>query len=296
MFQKSELLPHRLDAALLPAALVWARHAFANRDWANGSSAHGNAKVVGELPDGTALTDEDGALTQEASAFLTLLTNVASHDSPVGIRPAGSKMDYMTNSSRAWEVWSQLTDKAERAAARIYLGTDGILGAQGGAPGVDITALFGVATGEVQADLRCVEKALQTGVLSPWAAINFGDDKQAPTRLYVFPDPDAIAVREDYAKREDAFLKAIQAYRAAGFVVDQPLTDRVAKEHGITAPQLPVSASASSAAAAAPILAYHIQNGIVTPNEVRGTLGLPAVAGGDELPTPSAGGAEPAPA
>lgn len=246
VFAKSELLPHRLDAALLPAALVWARHAFANRDWAKGSAAHGNAKVVGELPEGTALSDEEGGLTQEASAFLQLLSDVASQDSPVGIRPAGSKIDYLTNSSRAWEVWAQLVAGAERAAARIYLGNDAILGAQGGAPGVDIQALFGVATGEIQADLRCVEKALQTGLISPWCAVNFGDDKAAPTREYVFPDADAIAVRDDFAKRNAAFLAAVKAARDAGFSVTPEWVAAVAAEYSVPAPQLPAAPPAPS--------------------------------------------------
>jgi hypothetical protein len=65
VFQKSELLPHRsADATLLPAALVWPCHAFANRDWRKGSASHGNVKVVGELDENTPLTDgrqPDGA-------------------------------------------------------------------------------------------------------------------------------------------------------------------------------------------------------------------------------------------
>lgn len=239
VFAKSELLPHRLDAALLPAALVWARHAFAMRDWAKGSASHGNAKVVGELPPDTALTDAEANLTKEAEAFMTLLQAISSQDAPYGIRPAGSKIDYLTNSSRAWEVWSKLAEAAERAAARIYLGTDGVLGAQGGAPGVDISALFGVATSKVQSDLRCIEKGLQTGLISPWTAINFGDDKQAPTRSYIFPDPDEAAVREDFAKRNAAFNADVKAYRDNGFVVDQALVDKLADLHGVPAPHLP---------------------------------------------------------
>jgi hypothetical protein len=240
VFSKSEILPHRLDAALLPASLVWARHAFANRDWAKGSAAHGNAKVVGELPEGTALSDEEGGLTAEAGAFLQLLSDVASQDSPVGIRPAGSKIDYLTNSSRAWEVWAQLVSGAERAAARIYLGNDGILGAQGGAPGVDIAQLMGVATGEVQTDLRCIEKALQTGLISPWCAVNWGDDKSAPTRSYVFPDLDYNQTKADFAARNSAFLDDMAKYKAAGFVLNQEFVNRIADEHGYQPPRSPL--------------------------------------------------------
>jgi hypothetical protein len=256
VFSKSELLPHRLDAALLPASLVWARRAFAYRDWNKGSAAHGNPKVVGELPPDTPLTDADGNMTAEAKAFLGLVEAVASQESPVGIRPAGAKIDYMTNDSKAWEVWDRLTETAERDAARIYLGTDGVLGAQGGAPGVDVQALFGVATSKIQSDLACIQRGIQTGLIDPWTALNFGDSKQAPERHYVFPDADAEAVREDFAKRNAAFLDDMKGYRDAGFVVDQALVDKIAAEHGVPAPTLagavPVPPATPSSSTGAP--------------------------------------------
>lgn len=238
VFSKAELLPHRLDAALLPASLVWARHAFANRDWNKGSSAHGNPKVVGELPEGTPLADAEGALTAEAAAFLTLVSAVASQESPVGIRPSGSKIDYMTNPSRAWEVWKELAEASERAAARIYLGTDGVLGAQGGAPGVDISQLFGVATSKIQSDLACIAKGLQTGLISPWCAMNFGDDVAAPTRSYVFPDADEMRVREDFGKRNGAFLADVKAAKDAGFTITPEWVAACAAQHGVPVPTL----------------------------------------------------------
>lgn len=238
VYSKSEFLPHRLDAALLPASLVWASHAFARRDWRKGSAAHGNAKVLGMMPEGTALADDDGALTAEAERYLALLTDLASQDSPVGIQPFGSKVEYLMNGSRAWEVWRELASADERAAARIYLGNDAILGAQGGAPGVDLQALFGVATGEIQTDLRCIEKGVQTGVISPWTAVNFGDDKSAPDRRYVFPDPDEAAVRDDFSKRNAAFLAAVKAARDAGFTVTPEWVAAIASEYAVPSPQI----------------------------------------------------------
>lgn len=252
VFQKSQVLPHRFDAALLSAALVWATSAFAERDWNKGSASHGNAKVVGELPDGTPLTDAVGALTAEAAAFLQLVQAVASQEAPAGIRPAGSKIDYMTNTSRAWEVWKELGEKAERAAARIYLGTDGVLGAQGGAPGVDVQALFGVATSKIASDLTCIGDGIETGTMSPWAAINFGDDKQAPTRKYVFPDPEESQVRDDFSKRNAAFLAAVKAARDAGFDISPEYVAAVACEYGVPVPQLAGAAPMPALPAAAP--------------------------------------------
>jgi hypothetical protein len=64
----------------------------------------------------------------EATAMVMLLRDLASGDTPVGIRPAKSKTDMVTNTSTAWQVWNELVGNGEKAAARIYLGTDGTLG------------------------------------------------------------------------------------------------------------------------------------------------------------------------
>jgi hypothetical protein len=251
VFQKSELLPHRsADATLLPAALVWPCHAFANRDWRKGSASHGNVKVVGELDENTPLTDADGNPTAQALAFMALLADIASQDMPYGIRPSGAKIDLLANPGTMWEVFAKLAESAERAAARIYLGTDGVLGAQGGAPGVDVSALFGVATSKTQSDIACIGNGLDSGLIRVWAAINFGDDKLAPKRVLTFPDPDESRVREDFGKRNDAFLKALKSARDAGGQITQPYVDALAEKYGVptlllapapTAPQLPAA-------------------------------------------------------
>jgi hypothetical protein len=220
VFAKHEITPWRNEAALIPAALVWARHAFAARDWGKGSSSHGNAKVVGTLPEGvplqgTTAEGEDG-WSREAAAFMELLQDIQSLDTPVGIMPYGSTIDYLVNSSKAWEVWERLMLNAERAAARIYLGTDGMLGAQGGAPGVDVQALFGVARTRVEGDLQCITRALRTGLIEPWTAINFGDSSQAPERKYLIPDVDSDAVMESTAKRESAMWASIKSAKETG--------------------------------------------------------------------------------
>lgn len=252
VFSSSQNQPHRFDAVLLPASMVWARHAFAMRDWAKGSASHGNPKVLGELPADTALTDEEGSLTAEASSFLTMLQAVASQDMPIGIQPSGSKVNYLTNTSGAWEVWVKLAEVAERAAARIYLGTDGILGAQGGAPGVDISELFGVATANVQGDLTAIERGTQTGLIEPWAAINFGDSKQAPVRSYRFPDPDESRIREDFSKRNAAFLAALKAAKDAGYQLTPEYTKELAEKYAVPVPVLAAPAAPDATQDVAP--------------------------------------------
>lgn len=279
VFGAYELMPWRHAACLLPAALVWASHAFANRDWARGSASHGNAKVVGELAEGVALQniDENGevSISDEALYFLELLEDIASLDAPVGIKPSGSKVDYLINSSRAWEVWERLMLSREKAAARIYLGTDGTLGAAGGAPGVDIAELFNIATTILQGDIAAIEKGIRTGTMEPWCAVNHGDSALVPRRKYALPDPDQARIREDLIKREDAFTKAIQARKSAGFEIDQAWVNELAKSLGVTPGKL--AATERAAVELAPTDVARV----IDANEARATVGLPPKADGD---------------
>ncbi len=239
VFKKHEIDPWKQEAAILPGCLVWARHAYAVRDWAKGSVAHGAAKIVGEMPAGSALQQADGAMTPEAASMIELLRAMANGDAPIGIRPAGSKTDYVVNNSTAWQVWSELVSGAEKAAARIYLGTDGTLGTQGGAPGVDIASLFGVATTKIEGDLRAIERGLSTGVIEPWCAMNFGDSSLAPKRLYKVPNADReknIAAR---ATRMTGFWAAIKSAHDSGIIVDQDYVTGLAADFEVRAPLLP---------------------------------------------------------
>lgn len=270
VFQRYELEPFK-HAAILAAALIWARRAYAIRDWAKGSVAHGAAKVLGELPPGLPLQNQDGSLTAEADALLTLLRSVASDDSPVGIKPSGSTVDFMTNSSTAWQVWKELVENAERSAARIYLGTDGTMGTNGGAPGVDIASLFGVASTKVQGDLECISRGIQTGVIEPWCATNFGDSKLAPLHKYIIPDEDSDAARASEEKRRSAFFADIEQARKTGFVIDQSYADSVARTYAIDPPTLPVESAAKAPTIA---LAPTDLATVVSVNEARASAGL----------------------
>ncbi len=233
VFANHDVEPWTEEACLLSGALVWAGHAFAMRDWNKGSASHGNAKVVGTLPESIPIDSDEGA------AFKELIKSIASDDSPAVLKPFGATLEYIMNGSRAYQVWSELSDTCKRTAARIYCGTDAFLGAQGGAPGVDVTALFGVAVTIVTGDLRdAIEPGILTGLIEPWCAVNFGDSSLAPSREYMIPDVDADAVRESFAKRQQAFFADIQAARGAGFNVDQEYVETVAAMYDVPVPQL----------------------------------------------------------
>jgi hypothetical protein len=271
VFAKFECEPWRQDAAILPGCLVWARHAHALRDWSKGSTTHANAKIVGAMPEGVALSDEEGNMTNEAAAFLTLLQAIASLESPVGIKPFGADLDYIVNNSTAWQVYKELVDNGARAAARIYLGTDGILGTQGGAPGIDISQLFGVATTRIQGDLEAIETGLLQGLIEPWAAMNFGSSALAPKRLYLIPDVDADGEVKARGAKRQAFYADIKEQRDNGFQVTQQSVNKTAKEYKVDAPKLPPETGAKAPSIT---LAPTDVAKVVMVNEARASAGL----------------------
>jgi hypothetical protein len=242
---------------VLPGALTWARRAFGLRDWARGSASHGNAKVVGEMPEGIAIDSAEGA------AFLDLLIAIGHDDSPVGIKPHGATVDYLTNSSAQWQIFRELATHGEVSFSRIYLGQDGMLGTNGAGPGIDLTALAAVTDDIVKADLRSDEVAITTGMVQVWAAQNFGDSKDAPRFSCLVPDVDQDARREGMAKRRTAFYDALRAEHELLFDVTPERVAALAAEYDVTAPTirssahapapaLPAAPSGSSAPAALP--------------------------------------------
>jgi hypothetical protein len=250
IFQGSEIEPWK-DGAIIAGALVWAAHAFGLVDWAKGSKAHGSAKMMGEMPQQVALQDADGNLTQEAAAFLAVLKGFISDELPVGIRPYGAKTEFVTNNSNAWQVFQTLIDNREKAAHRIWCGTDAALGATGGAPGVDVSALLGVGQTIYAGDFGCLERGFNTAI-EVWTALNFGDSTLAPTRKFQVADGDDDARAASHATRSTAFYAEIAAAKAAGFVVDQEFVDAIAEKHGVDAPMLVAAAPAPSPDAPAP--------------------------------------------
>jgi hypothetical protein len=229
IFRKFFSLPWTEEACVLPGALIYAAHANGVSDWANASTSHGQAKMIGELPAGVSLQGPTaGTLSPEALAFLNMLQDVISGQSGVGIRPAGSATEFIANGSTAWQVFKELLINREKAAARIYLGTDAILGSVGGAPGVDISALFGVASTKIQGDFEAIERGLKTGLYEPWTAINFGDSVYAPRLEYQMPDPDEDKKSEENAAQLDRLLDALKKMRSEQMIVDQSTVDKLA--------------------------------------------------------------------
>ncbi len=244
IYRKHDHFPWTQEAAILPAGLVFAAHQLALRSWCKGADSHGSSKVVGELPQGFDL--EDGS--PETQGFLDLLRDIAVSESPYGLKPFGSKVDILSNPGTMWQVFKELVDNREKAAARCYLGTDAILGSVGGAPGVDISALFRMANSLLQSDLEAIRRGFRQGVIEPHAAINYGDSACACDRRYLVPDADAAEVAKEEGERQTAYVEALCALQSAGIqITDQMNADLAGAYHakqiaiGIVAPVAPTA-------------------------------------------------------
>lgn len=266
VFQQHEHEPWK-HGAILAIALLWADHAFGVRDRAKASTSHGNAKVVGTMPEGLAIEDGTGHLTPEAQAFLELLRNVASVDTPVGLKPFGTVLDYITNNSTAWQIFKEIVDSGDKAADRVYLGHDVSAKDAGGDA---VGYLFGVRNDIVEGSLRAIERGIKTGTIDPWAALNFGDSTLAPDRLYLMPDADEDARRKSLAERTAAFHAAIDAAKKNGFATTELYIKALAEDFGILAPTLPVESARAPTITLAPTDVAKV----VLVNEARASAGL----------------------
>jgi hypothetical protein len=240
VYRKTDVLPWTQEAALLPASMIWGAHAYALADWAGASKSHGLAKIVGELPAGVSLQEKlaDGSivLNGEATAFLQMIQDVVSGEAQAAVRPAGSKLDVLANASTMYQIFPELITDRKKAAMFVYLGTDAGLGAAGGAPGVDISSLFGVSSTKVQGDFEAIEQGLNTGFYPVWTAINCGDSRYSPRIEYMIPDPDAKAKSEEESGKLTRLFDALDRMRVLGFKVDQDVVNDLSAKLGLAEP------------------------------------------------------------
>jgi len=283
VFRRVDDRPWTHGACVLPASFVWAAHAESIADWNSSSHAHGMARAIAEMPEGFALTNADGNPTPETQAILEMIRDVMSGDAPAGVLPGGAKLGFSYNGSTAWQVFAELVGSRERAAARIYLGTDAVLGSNGSAPGVDVETLFGVAATKLQGDLAAIQDGLASGLYAPWCAINLGSSRYAPRLEYQIPDPDADAKREQQAKNRERLFAAVDRMRALGFVVDDAAVAALAALYAVE--PVPTLAAAGQQAARTE-LAPTDAAWTVSVNEVRAQDGRGPLLLADGTPDP----------
>lgn len=246
VFRKFDRDPWTQEACLIPGAILWYGHMNGMRDWGGATSSHGRPKLLGELPAGQSLQNGATEQTPENKRYVDMLADLADGEIPAGVAPAGTKTTLLYNGSTAWQIFDKFGATLEKAAARIYLGTDATMGSQGGAPGIDIAALFGVATTKIQGDFTAIEEALRTGFYEPWAALNYGDSAYAPMLVYQLPDVDSQKQVIEKHERRAKFWEAFDKLKANGMIVDQPTINVLAAEYKIEPPTLGAEAAAAA--------------------------------------------------
>lgn len=273
VISKSDSEPWAEEATLLAAAIVYASHATVIRNWNRSTDTHGSSKVIGTLGEGRSTHLSDGTLTREADALITMLNDIVSNpDVFAGILPHGATAESIFDGSTNWQVFDALAGSREKAAARIYCGNDGTLGSQGGAPGVDISALFGVTSTLLQGDAEAISRAFHSGISVPWTALNFGESRHAATWYFALPDPDAEKRQAQRAGAEGRLMAAIEARKKNGLQVDQKVVDELALAMGVSPPPI----LAESGKQVNVVLAPTDVAKVVTVDEARASQGLPA--------------------
>jgi hypothetical protein len=173
-------------------------------------------------------------------------------------------------------VFHELVGRGEKAFARIYLGTDAILGSVGGAPGLDIEALFKVASGKIQGDFLALEEGLRTGLYEPWTAINEGDSSRAPSIKYELPDRDAELHSLDASGKLERLHAEIERRKKNGMTITQETVAELAKTFGVRA--VPVLAQSGGTTVSIPLAPTDMAR-VVRVDEARGAIPLPALGG-----------------
>jgi hypothetical protein len=271
VFSKFGVAPWTQDAAILPGAFVWAAHAMGLSSWTSAADSHGRPKVVGSLGEGTKIGKE-GGLSADGEAMLNTLGSLMAGESDVGILPYGAEAKVLINESSAWQVFTKLIENRDRAGARVYLGTDAILGATGGAPGVDIETLFEVASTRLQGDIEMLQRGFREGMIIPWAAMH-GEDPELITCLeYAVPDPDKARRSEQEAAAIERLGAAAKILRETQVTVDQPVIDALCAVLGVT---VPVVLAAQEERSIPLDLAPTDVAKVVTVNEARASRNLP---------------------
>lgn len=218
--------------AVKPLSTLWAQLSMGGADWQEASEIHGHAHTIGRLPDGMA------ADSAAAESFALLCDELTSRKRSGGVIPGGGAIELVEANSNVYQIWTELIKQRTSEVVRTLLGQDGTTTNEGGNY-IKAAMLSGVRDDLVEADLGALSYAATTGILQPWAAVNFGADVAPDLELaWLFPDREEDMRRQSLATREKAYTEGILARRLAGFIVTQEWADAYADELGVERAEL----------------------------------------------------------
>lgn len=241
--------------------------AYAIRDWGRSSERWG----MGILQLVSTLSDPQVALGKTERKELTDAIRELRHNSAIAL-PIGHELKVLESVARTHESFDRQIAVVDNAYATSVLGNNLTTQATSGT-GNSATTQAGVSHARVRSDNEGVCTWAHFYPLARWATVNFGDPELAPwVRRDITPPVD---------KQAEAARIQVLSQGLVPLVQQGILTKDEAREYLGKAP-LPVTETA----AAGQIYQYHLTYGIATKNEVRKSLGLDPVEGGDVPATP----------
>jgi len=215
--------------------------------------------------------------TAGAGAVINLPDDMDANLRPYQMQPSGQNLDAVRNT---------INDKVEAINRMAHMGA--VRGSEAvKQSGIALQTEFQMLNAKLseKADLLELAEEHLWGLFCDWQ----GHDKNVVEVFY----PDSFDLR-DYDK-ELVFLQQMRATGVKSTVlaqeVDKKIADLVLDDEKLAKAHLEIEASTTAVgdySDKTQIYAYHMDNGVVTANEVREKIGLEDVAGGDELLQPKA--------
>ncbi|WP_437309982.1 phage portal protein family protein [Sorangium sp. So ce388] len=251
-------------------ARLWLLKQYAIDDWGKHSEAHGNPMKVGIPPKaGDGANHGNKKLRQELAQELAELGANSTL-----VLPPGFDFKLVEAQANTWEMFKAQIDMANNAMSVMAIGTN-LPTEVGGAAATGATAQNLVRIDYKRADAEALSTMAHDQNLCWWAKFNFGDAGLAPWPLWAVVPPHDIKAEVDVLK---TFAEAVDKLTEANIPADVPA---LAERFGVPLRVVPEAQVKSPR-----IFEYHLKYGILTKNEIRGSLGYDPEQGGDVVPEP----------
>jgi phage gp29-like protein len=192
--------------------------------------------------------------------------------------PPGVTLDLLEADANTYETFVARKDAADLGVSVAILGQN--LSSEVSGPVSTGATLHGrVMQVYIDADAETLSTCVHDQALVWWAEVNFGTRDLAP-----WPDWDTSPPEDEAARAAvlNVVAQAINVLSNAGAPIDVRV---LLESYGV-----PLK-DAKDIEQSGQVFKYHLDYGILTTNEIRERLGLPAVKGGDEAPKPMAAAA-----
>lgn len=261
-----------LHASVRAIAMRWLQKNDALRDWSRYNEVHGLPLVKAYVP-------AAGSAQQKQNFIMSLATrgSEAVVGLPQNVDETGYDVELLEARDRAWETFGGtveacdraiiLTIKSQNLTTEVSEGSFAAARQHGNTEQVTL-----------EFDNITFTQDLYEQVARPFALFNFGDADAAPRSTW---DTTPTEDRQAEASTLLALSSAILNFKNSGVPYD---VKALADQFNVVLSPGPVPSKTGT------IFKYHVDAGVVTVNEVRRSLGLPDIEGGD-VPTKSTSGA-----